>query len=330
MNSVEKLKLSDYRISHLSKSLYVFYLTDLVQKGINVIDLASAASYLFSNSQSFPTNANLETAVLCLDELEKFSLIKKVKQTDNWQGCTFTLPLYSVQVEGNVPSRAFTLDDKWTPSENFKNSALLCGLEDYSYTQTELKSFISYWNNRQEFRNQSGWERTFATRLLRQRQTRVKKDFNNQDNLKNTKVNTQNSGSQIHATEGAILGSASSFVLNSSFNPSLNENLKNSITALNQGFNASSNIDHDCFNTTDNLSFATDNKKINKDTQKESTDSAHSISVPFLSDTNSAITNSAPFLSNSYSQSKSVKTNIAPERKEEIDILGKMFKNEEK
>ncbi|MBW7571081.1 DnaT-like ssDNA-binding domain-containing protein [Succinivibrio faecicola] len=210
MNSVEILKLSDYRISHLSKSLYVFYLTDLVQKGINVIDLASAASYLFSSSKDFPTNANIETAVLCLDELERFSLIKKTKETDNWQGCMFTLPLYSVQLDGNMPSRAFTLDEKWTPSENFKNSALLCGLEDYSYTQAELKSFISYWNNRQEFRNQSGWERTFATRLLRQRQTRVKKDYKNQDNQKNNTSIVQSAGTDINPTLNPIFSATSS------------------------------------------------------------------------------------------------------------------------
>ena len=210
MNSVEILKLSDYRISHLSKSLYVFYLTDLVQKGINVIDLASAASYLFSSSKSFPTNANLETAVLCLDELEQFSLIKKIKETDNWQGCMFTLPLYSVQLDGNIPSRAFTLDDKWTPSENFKNSALLCGLEDYSYTQAELKSFISYWNNRQEFRNQSGWERTFATRLLRLRQTRAKKDFINQDKQKNNTSIVQSAGTDINPTLNSVFSATSS------------------------------------------------------------------------------------------------------------------------
>lgn len=326
MNSVEILKLSDYRISHLSKSLYVFYLTDLVQKGINVIDLASVASYLFSSSKDFPTNANIETAVLCLDELERFSLIKKTKETDNWQGCVFTLPLYSVQLDGNMPSRAFTLDEKWTPSENFKNSALLCGLEDYSYTQAELKSFISYWNNRQEFRNQSGWERTFATRLLRQRQTRVKTSVNNQDNVKSTTGNIQNLASQLHSKEYKLSNSASNYVLNSS------QNLEdtNSISVLNKEFNAVSEIDSDSMLSTDNTNFALENSKDNIETENSKTDNQKSVTSPFLSNTNtnSVFTNSVQFLSNSQTQSKSLMTDSAPERKEEINILLKMFKNE--
>lgn len=311
MNSVEKLKLSDYRISHLSKSLYVFYLTDLVQKGINVIDLASAASYLFSNSQSFPTNANLETAVLCLDELEKFSLIKKVKQTDNWQGCIFTLPLYSVQVEGNVPSRAFTLDDKWTPSENFRNSALLCGLEDYSYTQTELKSFISYWNNRQEFRNQSGWERTFATRLLRQRQTRVKKDFKNQDKQKNNTSISQSVGTVVNSTLNPVFCAPSSS----------NDSDLNSLTDNSNGVFNNTNLS-DNFNNSNYSNYQNDNllQRVN------------SVNIT------NGITDNANFADYTYSKSytntsnpngdhKAVK-NSSPERKEEIDILGKLFKND--
>lgn len=311
MNSVEKLKLSDYRISHLSKSLYVFYLTDLVQKGINVIDLASAASYLFSSSQSFPTNANLETAVLCLDELEKFSLIKKVKQTDNWQGCIFTLPLYSVQVEGNVPSRAFTLDDKWTPSENFKNSALLCGLEDYSYTQTELKSFISYWNNRQEFRNQSGWERTFATRLLRQRQTRVKKDLKNQDKQKNNTSISQSVGTVVNPTLNPVFCAPSSS----------NDSDSNSLTDNSNGVFNNTNLS-DNFNDSNYSNYQNDNllQRVNSvNITNDITDNDSFADYP--------ISQSYTNTSNQNSAHQQVKNNSL-ERKEEIDILGKMFKND--
>ena len=312
MNSVEIQKLSDYRISHLSKSLYVFYLTDLVQKGINIIDLASVASYLFSSSQSFPTNANLETAVLCLDELEKFSLIKKVKQTDNWQGCIFTLPLYSVQVEGNVPSRAFTLDDKWTPSENFKNSALLCGLEDYSYTQTELKSFISYWNNRQEFRNQSGWERTFATRLLRQRQTRVKKDFINQDKQKNNTSISQSVGTVVNPTLNPVFCAPSSSYDSDS----------NSLTDNSNGIFNNTNLS-DNFNNSNYSNYQNDNllQRVNSvNITNDITDNANFADYTY----SKSYTNT----SNPNGDNQAVK-NSSPERKEEIDILGKLFKNDE-
>lgn len=315
MNSVEIQKLSDYRISHLSKSLYVFYLTDLVQKGINVIDLASVASYLFSSSQSFPTNANLETAVLCLDELEKFSLIKKVKQTDNWQGCIFTLPLYSVQVEGNVPSRAFTLDDKWTPSENFKNSALLCGLEDYSYTKAELKSFISYWNNRQEFRNQSGWERTFATRLLRQRQTRVKKDFVNQDKQKNNTSISQSVGTVVNPTLNPVFCAPSSNYISDSNSMTDNSNGAFNNTNLPNNLNNLNNSNYSNYQS-DNLL-----QRINTvNTTNGITDNDSFADYP--------ISQSYTNTSNQNSAHQQVKNNSL-ERKEEIDILGKMFKNQE-
>ena len=309
MNSVEILKLSDYRISHLSKSLYVFYLTDLVQKGINVIDLASAASYLFSSSKDFPTNANIETAVLCLDELERFSLIKKTKETDNWQGCMFTLPLYSVQLDGNMPSRAFTLDEKWTPSENFKNAALLCGLEDYSYTQAELKSFISYWNNRQEFRNQSGWERTFATRLLRQRQTRVKKDYKNQDNKKNNTSIVQSAGTDINPT------------LNSVF----------SATSSSNGYDSNCMADNSngAFNIV-NISNHSNYSSYLNDNLLESMNGVNATAIITGNDSSTEYSFSKSYTnaSNPNSAHQTEKNN-ALLRKDEIDILGKMFKNDE-
>lgn len=312
MNSVEILKLSDYRISHLSKSLYVFYLTDLVQKGINVIDLASAASYLFSSSQTFPTNANIETAVLCLDELERFSLIKKTKETDNWQGCMFTLPLYSVQLDGNMPSRAFTLDEKWTPSENFKNSALLCGLEDSSYTQAELKSFISYWNNRQEFRNQSGWERTFATRLLRQRQTRVKKDYKNQDNQKNNTCISQSVGTLINPTINSEFCAPSS-----SYDSDSNSMTDNSNGAFNNT-NLPNNLNNSNYSNYQSNNLLQRINTVN--TTNGITDNDNYADYP--------ISQSYTNTSNQNSAHQQVK-NSSLERKEEIDILGKMFKNQE-
>ena len=309
MNSVEILKLSDYRISHLSKSLYVFYLTDLVQKGINVIDLASAASYLFSSSKDFPTNANIETAVLCLDELERFSLIKKTKETDNWQGCKFTLPLYSVQLDGNMPSRAFTLDEKWTPSENFKNSALLCGLEDYSYTQAELKSFISYWNNRQEFRNQSGWERTFATRLLRQRQTRVKKDYKNLDNKKNNTSIVQSAGSLINPTLNSVFSATSSSNGYDSNCMADNSNGAFNIVNISNHSNYSSYLN-------DNLLESMNGVNATAGITGNDSLTEYSFSKSY---TNASNPNSA----------HQTEKNNALLRKDEIDILGKMFKNDE-
>lgn len=313
MNSVEILKLSDYRISHLSKSLYVFYLTDLVQKGINVIDLASAASYLFSSSKDFPTNANIETAVLCLDELERFSLIKKTKETDNWQGCKFTLPLYSVQLDGNMPSRAFTLDEKWTPSENFKNSALLCGLEDYSYTKAELKSFISYWNNRQEFRNQSGWERTFATRLLRLRQTRAKKDFINQDKQKNNTSIVQSAGSLINPTLNTVFCAPSSNYTSDSNSMTDNSNGAFNNTDLSNNLNNLNNSNYSNYQS-DNLLQSVNGVNATASITNDDSITDYSFSKSYTNTSN---------------QNRAHQTvNNALLRKDEIDILGKMFKKD--
>ena len=63
---------------------------------------------------------------------------------------------------------------QWEPSANFHKSAILCGLEDSTYTPQDLSAFKNYWVNTEELRNQVGWERAFAQRLIKSRQVRVK------------------------------------------------------------------------------------------------------------------------------------------------------------
>lgn len=176
MNASELNYLKSSRLSHISKSLYAFYLRDLAAQNQCIIDLTAIANYLYSESKYFPTVPNYQIAAMCLDELEQAGLIRKITQTDNWQGCTFELPLYIREIQ-EVPKAPFVMTTKWEPGPGFHKTAILCGLEDSSYTLTDLNAFRHYWCNRNESRNQTGWERAFAQRLLKARQPRAAAKF---------------------------------------------------------------------------------------------------------------------------------------------------------
>ena len=177
MNATELNYLKSPRLSHIAKSLYAFYLRDLATQDQCIIDLTAVANYLYSQSQYFPTVPNYQIASMCLDELENAGLIRKLSDSESWQGCVFELPLY-VKMDTEVPKAPFAMTTKWEPGPAFHKTAILCGLEDSSYTLTDLNGFRHYWCSKNESRNQVGWERAFAQRLLKARQQRVEVKFN--------------------------------------------------------------------------------------------------------------------------------------------------------
>ena len=81
-------------------------------------------------------------------------------------------------MQDDVPKPPFAMTTKWEPGPTFHKTAILCGLEDSSYTLTDLNGFRNYWCSKNESRNQVGWERAFAQRLLKARQQRVEVKFN--------------------------------------------------------------------------------------------------------------------------------------------------------
>ena len=166
MNAIEEKHLMSYDLSHIAKSLYTFFLRPLALQNQNVIDLTCVANYLFNSSKYFPTTPNFKIATMCLDELEEKGLIKKDNQI--WQGAHFTLP-YFVDEAKILPQAPFVLSLDWEPGPTFKENSILCGLEDCTYTKQDLQNFRTYWAGRNETRNQVGWERAFAQRLLKSR-----------------------------------------------------------------------------------------------------------------------------------------------------------------
>ncbi len=172
MNPVELRYLSAPNLSHIAKSLYIFYLRPLAVQNQCIIDITSIINYLFCSSKYFPTQPNFAVAEKCLDELEEAGLVKHTAA--QWHGAEFTLPLYARDSE-TLPKTPFEMTVTWEPSSGFHSTALMCGLEDSSFTPTELNAFRSYWAGRSEKRNQTSWERAFALRLLKGREAKIER-----------------------------------------------------------------------------------------------------------------------------------------------------------
>lgn len=174
MNALEIQYLNKSNLSHIARSLYMLYLRPRSEQNQCLTDLSSIASYLSSDSTYFPTTPNFEVACLVLNELEQAGLIKKEKEDAPWQGNTFILPLFIKEVE-ELPSKPFYMTNSWRPTASFHEACVLCGLDESSFTEAELKAFTSYWSSKHESRNQVAWERAFAQRLLKQKVSTVKK-----------------------------------------------------------------------------------------------------------------------------------------------------------
>lgn len=174
MNITELNTLNKKEISHIARSLYTFYLRPQAEQNHCIIDLTSITSYLFTSSENFKTVANFEIAVQVLEELEKYSLIKRTSEDSPWQGATYTLPLFVAEIN-NLPAPPFAMKLSWRPSASFSQACLLVGLTDSSFTETDLKAFTRYWAGRNETRNQVSWERAFAQRLLKGHEPTVRR-----------------------------------------------------------------------------------------------------------------------------------------------------------
>ncbi|MGN0901692.1 MAG: DnaT-like ssDNA-binding domain-containing protein [Succinivibrio sp.] len=177
MNLTEQQLLINSRISHISRSLYAFYLRLHFEQGENHIDLISVCNYLYTESQYFPTHPDFNIANICLNELEEAGLIKKESniETSSWQGVQYSLPAYVSELS-SLPRELYPMTLEWRPSPNFHDAAVLCGLVDSTFTEKELKAFTSYWSGRGDMRNSAAWDRAFALRLLKSRVAKVGKN----------------------------------------------------------------------------------------------------------------------------------------------------------
>lgn len=186
LNNSEFSELKRPVLSHMARTLYVFYLQpEAVQKEI-IVDPVALTSCLVSVSKSAPCAPNIKDVEAALDELEEVGLIERegskskskskgnsnnnnqsaATEPSSWQNVKITLPLL-VGVLDQVPERPFAMYVTWQPGPSFKDAALLAGLVDYTYKESELRSFVSYWMTTTVERNQFAWERAFVQRLIK-------------------------------------------------------------------------------------------------------------------------------------------------------------------
>lgn len=76
LNSAEFSQLKNPNLSHLARTLYVFYLKPEYQQGHNVIDLRTLTAQLVSYSEFLPLRPSSEQIGLALNELEKLQLVR--------------------------------------------------------------------------------------------------------------------------------------------------------------------------------------------------------------------------------------------------------------
>lgn len=167
MNTAELEILQSKTLSHLSRSLYAFFLRPNAEKNILKLDTMAAAYYLSSSSSCFPTQASLDTVLKCLDELSAHKLVSYTQDAATGE-YSVRLPLFMKEMR-DLPALPFQMHLEWRPGPGFSQAALLCGLADSTFSGSDLCSFISYWISKPEKRNQSAWERAFAQRLSRKR-----------------------------------------------------------------------------------------------------------------------------------------------------------------
>lgn len=188
LNKAEFNQLQDRSLSHMARTLYVFYLQPAVQQGFDKIDLFTLAALLESSSVNEPSSPHPTAVAHILDELMQNGLVRKQEgqyrdQENNkfqisgldrepdervlyWQGAHVVLPLFVAAIE-HTPQYPFKMHDAWEPGPSFRDVALLAGLTDCSYRDSELRAFIGYWQTRPEARSQTNWERAFVQRLIK-------------------------------------------------------------------------------------------------------------------------------------------------------------------
>ena len=168
LNRAEFNQLKSQMLSHLARTMYLFYLRPSAPQGAVNVDPVALTSDLVSHSAIMPCNPTLELIEGALLELEQEHLIARVMPNIPWQGALVIFPLYAQELM-EVPHAPFRMYAQWQPGPSFRNAALMAGLVDYSYQEPELISFINFWLERGALHNQYGWERLFIQRLLKLR-----------------------------------------------------------------------------------------------------------------------------------------------------------------
>ncbi len=174
MNLLEFEKLKGGGLSHLSRSLYMFYLRPQAERGQVFAHLNTLAAALVSESPVQATPFDLNLTESCLLELETAGLIARENKELSFEGQRLSFPLYSAPLN-ELPQGPFAMHDGWRPGPSFAKICTLTGLPGAEFDEADLSGFIGYWTGRRELRNQNAWERAFASRLLKKRQPRVSK-----------------------------------------------------------------------------------------------------------------------------------------------------------
>ena len=95
MNNIEFAKLNDKRLSHEARSLYLFYLRPMAERGLCLIDLPALSLAMETISLECPFIPTEKLITGLLNELNALGFIKKKEQSDTWQGCNVILPYFS-------------------------------------------------------------------------------------------------------------------------------------------------------------------------------------------------------------------------------------------
>lgn len=169
MNNAEFAKLQERSLSHQARSLYLFFIRPRAERGIFTAPLGEVTAFLQNNSPVCPFSPVPEQSAQILQELYRCGLLADPDPMQAQQRRQYRLPLVEAE-QAELPAMPFHMHSAWRPSTGFAQTALLAGLPDGNFTESELNSFISYWQHRPEQRNQHAWERAFAQRLLKRRQ----------------------------------------------------------------------------------------------------------------------------------------------------------------
>lgn len=181
LNRAEFAQLQSTLLSHMARTLYIFYIQPIARSGQLIVDPIAMTKQLISISSYAPCNPSLKDVEQALLELEQINLIKRAPGTISWQGAHVILPLFVMETNF-VPSRPFQMFPSWQPSASYPTVALQAGLIDYNYQDHELQSFISFWITRTLSRNQQAWERSFVMRLLKVRSAQTVKSYDRKNN----------------------------------------------------------------------------------------------------------------------------------------------------
>lgn len=181
LNRAEFAQLQSTLLSHMARTLYIFYIQPIARSGQLIVDPIAMTKQLISISSYAPCNPSLKDVEQALLELEQINLIKRAPCTISWQGAHVILPLFVMETNF-VPSRPFQMFPSWQPSASYPTVALQAGLIDYHYQDHELQSFISFWITRTLSRNQQAWERSFVMRLLKVRSAQTVKSYDRKNN----------------------------------------------------------------------------------------------------------------------------------------------------